>query len=105
MDRMALAHAARLFCTFRLGERLFGVDVLAVKEVNREMTFTAVPHAPAAVRGFANLRGQIHLVLDLRQLLGLPPAVVGPDSRLVTSSNRSLRMITSPRFLNRSARS
>lgn len=75
--------AARQFCTFRLGDRLCGVDILEVREVNRETTFTPVPHAPPEVRGFVNLRGHIHLVLDLRRLLGLEAAVVGPDSRLV----------------------
>ena len=73
----------RLYCTFRLAGRLFGVDVLAVKEVNTRTAFTPVPRAPAAVIGLVNLRGQLHLILDLRRLLGLGPARVTPDSRLV----------------------
>lgn len=72
-----------LLCTFRLAGQLFGVDVLDVKEITTEATCTPVPHAPPEVRGYVNLRGQIHLVLDLRQLLGLPPAETGPASRLV----------------------
>jgi purine-binding chemotaxis protein CheW len=79
----AAADGDRLYCTFRLAGRLFGVDVAAVKEVNTHTALTPVPHAPAAVSGLVNLRGQLHLILDLRRLLGLGPAPVTPDSRLV----------------------
>jgi purine-binding chemotaxis protein CheW len=77
------AAGGRLFCTFRLAGRLFGVDVRDVKEVNPETTLTRVPHAPPEALGYVNLRGQIHLVLDARRLLDLPPGEVTPDARLV----------------------
>jgi purine-binding chemotaxis protein CheW len=72
-----------LFCTFGLAGQLFGVNVKDVKEVSTETGFTPVPHAPPEVRGYVNLRGQIHLVLDLRVLLGMGRAEATPDSRLV----------------------
>jgi purine-binding chemotaxis protein CheW len=72
-----------LYCTFRLAGRLFGADVRAVKEVNPCTAATPVPHAPPAVVGLVNLRGQLHLVLDLRRLLALGESAVTPDSRLV----------------------
>ena len=71
------------YCTFRLAEHLFGVPILDVKEVNAATLFTVVPHAPAEVCGYVNLRGWIFLVLDLRLMLGLEPGEVKPDSRLV----------------------
>jgi purine-binding chemotaxis protein CheW len=71
------------FCTFRLGEGLFGVLVGLVKEVSAVPPLTPVPHAPPAVLGYVNLRGQIHLALDLKRLLGLGQTTTGPDSRLV----------------------
>lgn len=73
----------QLYCTFRLGERKFGVHVLDVREVNRDTALTPIPHAPPEVRGCANLRGQLHVVLDLGRLLGLDSTAIGPDSRLV----------------------
>jgi purine-binding chemotaxis protein CheW len=72
-----------LYCTFRLAGRLFGVDVRAVKEVNTHTAVTPVPLALPPVVGLVNLRGQLHLVLDLRRLLGLGESAVTPDSRLV----------------------
>ena len=73
----------RLFCTFRADGRLFGVDILDVKEVAAETTSTRVAHSPDEVLGLVNIRGHIYLALDLRRLLGMPTTVVTGDSRLV----------------------
>jgi purine-binding chemotaxis protein CheW len=73
----------RLFCTFRLDRRLFGVDLLDVKEVTAETTATRIAHAPDEVLGLVNIRGHIYLALDLRRLLGLPASTVTAESRLV----------------------
>jgi purine-binding chemotaxis protein CheW len=75
--------ALRSFCTFRLDGHLFGVDILDVKEVTTEATYTQVAHAPDAVLGLVNIRGHIYLALDLRQLLGMRKASQTNESRLV----------------------
>src|SRR4051812_35810408 len=58
-----------LYCGFRLGERQFGVPVSLVKEVHEPMSITPIPRAPRDLRGYANLRGNLYLVLDPRELL------------------------------------
>jgi purine-binding chemotaxis protein CheW len=75
--------STRTFCTFRLGDGLFGLDAALVQSVNLPPALTPLPQAPDAVRGYANLRGQIHLVLDLKRLLNLGATELGPDTRLV----------------------
>ena len=60
----------RLFCSFRVEGKLYGVDILDVKEVTTEMMYTRIAHAPDEVLGLVNIRGHIHLALDLRRLLG-----------------------------------
>jgi purine-binding chemotaxis protein CheW len=75
---------ARTLATFRLGGDLFGIDVELVKEVAEAPPLTLIPHAPAAVRGCANRRGQIILILDLRTLLDRDATDIGPETRLVT---------------------
>lgn len=72
-----------LFCTFRVGGHLFGVDILDVKEVTTETMCTRIAHAPDEVLGLVNIRGHIYLALDLRRLLGIPAADLTIDSRLV----------------------
>jgi len=61
----------RRFCSFYLAERLFGVEITMVKEVNDEFRITRIFHAPDEIRGYVNIRGQIFLVLDMRYLMGV----------------------------------
>ena len=73
----------RLFCTFRLKGDLYGVNVLDVKEITTETSCTRIAHAPDEVLGLVNIRGHIHLALDLRSLMGMPRIPLNGDSRLV----------------------
>ncbi len=81
--RLKLRGVLKQFCTFWLSGHLYGVDILDVKEVNPEAAFTEIFHAPREVKGFVNIRGQIHLILDLRRILGLKDRPVDEKSRLV----------------------
>jgi purine-binding chemotaxis protein CheW len=60
-------------CTFRVDSMHFGLDVRKVQEVLREQPITEVPLAHKVIAGVMNLRGEIVVVVDLRELLGLPP--------------------------------
>jgi purine-binding chemotaxis protein CheW len=62
------------FCTFYLGELLFGMEVRHVREILREQRVTRVPLAPTMVSGLINLRGQIITAIDLRKRLKLDTA-------------------------------
>ncbi len=68
------------FATFRLGDRLFGLDIMLIREINRILDITPVPHARDHIRGLINLRGQIVTILDLAVRLGLPSRDVGEES-------------------------
>ena len=59
------------FATFLLNGQLFGVDILLIREINRQLDITSVPHSPQYMRGLVNLRGQIVTVLDLKRRLGM----------------------------------
>ncbi len=60
------------YCTFRVGEMFFGLEVEQVQEVIRFQSMTRVPLAPAEVHGLINLRGQIVTAVDMRTRMGLP---------------------------------
>jgi len=66
------------FCTFYLGELLFGVEVRHVREVLREQRVTRVPLAHPMVSGLINLRGQIITAIDLRKRLNLDSSIPQP---------------------------
>ena len=63
--------AEKQFVTFSLGDDLFGVNILLVREINRNIDITTVNLAPSYVRGMLNLRGQIVTVIDLGKRLGI----------------------------------
>lgn len=60
--------------SFQVGDLLLGIDIHQVQEINRHLQATPVPHAPEAVRGVINLRGEVVTVIELRRVLGLPSA-------------------------------
>ncbi|HNB60037.1 MAG TPA: chemotaxis protein CheW [Phycisphaerales bacterium] len=69
--------------TFGIGEEEFGVDILAVQEINRMMELTRVPQSPPEVEGVINLRGKIIPVVDLRRKFGLASAEHSEQSRII----------------------
>lgn len=73
----------RQFCTFWLAGRLFGVDILDVKEINAGLEFTPIFHAPESVKGYVNIRGQIHLVIDLRLLMSYQNEKLNEKMRVI----------------------
>jgi purine-binding chemotaxis protein CheW len=57
--------------TFKVDDRLFGVDVAIVREIKGWQQATPLPNAASHVLGVINLRGLIVAVYDLRRLLGI----------------------------------
>lgn len=60
------------FVSFRVADEEFAIPIHAVREINRLLEITRVPHSPEFVEGVVNLRGQVVPVLNLRTRLGLP---------------------------------
>lgn len=63
---------AKQFVTFAVGERLYGVEITAVREIKQWSPTTALPNQPHFTRGVLNLRGTIVPVHDLRARFGGP---------------------------------
>jgi purine-binding chemotaxis protein CheW len=77
----------RQLCTFFVASQLFGVDVAHVQEIIRDQPMTRIPHAPTAVAGLINLRGQIVPVIDLRRCLELPSLTLDAQTSHVVLSS------------------
>ena len=73
----------RQFCSFVLAENLFGIDIQDVKEIKDDFSFTPIHHAPKEIKGFVNIRGQVHLIIDLRLLLNFQNKEVDTLSRII----------------------
>ena len=72
-----------ILCSFWLANRLFGVDIQDVKEINNEISITPVFHAPMVISGYMNIRGQIHLVIDLRKMFGFQATPLHGENRVI----------------------
>lgn len=57
-----------------LADQIFGIPVLQIQDVLRNMQVTPVPLAPAEVSGALNLRGRIVTAINVRKRLGLEEA-------------------------------
>ena len=62
------------YLTFAVAGEVYGVPVLAVREIIRLCPITSVAHMPPHVRGVINLRGRVLPLVDLRVRFGLPAA-------------------------------
>lgn len=75
--------AYRQLVTFGVGTEEYGVPIERVQEILRVTAITRVPGAPGLVRGVVNVRGRLLAVVDMKSRLGLGPADLGPESRVV----------------------
>jgi hypothetical protein len=73
----------RQYCCFRISRRLYGVNILEVKEISPVVDFTPIFHAPQGIKGYVNIRGQIYLLLDLRLILGFEAQEIDSSCRSV----------------------
>ena len=53
--------------TFHLGEELYGVNIMDVKEIVRIQNVRVIPNAPYYVEGIINLRSEIIPIIDLHK--------------------------------------
>ncbi len=76
--------AGNLQCvTFTLEEETYGIDVMQVQEVLREVEVAPVPGAPHYVLGIINLRGNVVSVIDARTRFGLTPKESDDMTRII----------------------
>lgn len=75
--------ATSTFATFLLNDQLFGLDILLIREINKQLDISPVPHSPDYICGLINLRGQIVTLLDLKHRLGLGTCQITKDTHNV----------------------
>ncbi len=81
--------------TFYVGDALYGMDILKIQEINKQMEMTSVPQSPDYVKGILNLRGRIVTVIDLSKKLGLAAAGSSEDARniIIKSQNEQIGLL------------
>ena len=76
---MAAANSQFQLVTFQLGEELYGVDIMDVKEIVKVQTVRPIPNAPYYVEGIFNLRSEIIPIINLHKRFRLKKIEVSED--------------------------
>ncbi len=77
-----------LFVSFWIEEELFGINIIDIKEVTQLLDITPIFHAPSEVKGYVNLRGEIHMILDFRHMMGLVNKEPAKKARIIIFKTR-----------------
>jgi len=70
--------------TFQLGEELYGVNIMDVKEIVRVQAIRAIPNAPTYVEGIFNLRSEIIPIINLHKRFHLRKLVTTEEDELLS---------------------
>ena len=75
----------RELITFEVGGQVFGIDIMAIREIRAWSPTTRLPHVPYYVAGVVNLRGTVLPVLDLAARLGWDPTDPTPRHAIIVT--------------------
>jgi purine-binding chemotaxis protein CheW len=79
------------FVTMHIAGQLFGISVMAVQDVLRNLQVSRVPRAPETIGGVINIRGRVVTALNMRVRLGMPQAeTVAPPMYVVVDHQQEL---------------
>ena len=82
----------RELITFEVEGQLFGLDVMAIREIRAWTPVTRLPGVPHYVAGVVNLRGTVLPVVDLAARLGWPATeATARHAIIVTQSGGQVR--------------
>jgi len=70
--------------TFQLGEELYGINIMDVKEIVRVQTIRGIPNAPSYVEGIFNLRSEIIPIINLHKRFHLKKILTSEEDELLS---------------------
>ena len=75
----------RELITFEVGGQVFGLDIMAIREIRAWTPVTRLPRVPHYVAGVVNLRGTVLPVIDLAARLGWEPTEPTPRHAIIVT--------------------
>jgi purine-binding chemotaxis protein CheW len=74
----------RQLVTFQIGEELYGINIMDVKEIVRVQDIRAIPNAPGYVEGIFNLRSEIIPIISLHRRFHIKKAFTSEEDELLS---------------------
>jgi len=75
---------AKQLVTFQLGEELYGINIMDVKEIVRVQKIRTIPNAPTYVEGIFNLRSEIIPIINLHKRFHLKKLASSEEDELLS---------------------
>lgn len=75
----------RELITFGVSGQLFGLDIMAIREIRAWSPVTRLPNVPDYVAGVVNLRGAVLPVMDLSMRLGWQATEATPRNPIIVT--------------------
>jgi purine-binding chemotaxis protein CheW len=72
---------------FNLGDEEYGADINQVREIIRTGNITPIPDSPDFIKGVCNVRGEIPVIIDLKERFFLP-IQEGVDNKHIVMTER-----------------
>ncbi len=83
-DSQLLHHSGEQWLTFRLGDEIYGLEILQIRElISYPENVTRIPRQPDFLVGMINLRGMVLPVMDLRKRFGMTEVECNPFTVIV----------------------
>jgi purine-binding chemotaxis protein CheW len=70
--------------TFELGEELYGINIMDVKEIVRVQDVRSIPNAPTYVEGIFHLRSEIIPIINLHKRFHLKKVELSEEDELLS---------------------
>ena len=75
---------ANQLVTFQLGEELYGINIMDLKEIVRVQSIRGIPNAPMYVEGIFNLRSEIIPIINLHKRFHIKKLVSSEEDELLS---------------------
>jgi purine-binding chemotaxis protein CheW len=72
--------------TFAVGDEVFAIDIMRIREIVRPLATAPVPKAPFGMVGVFNLRGRVLPLFDLRERFGFEAGARSDQARFLIVS-------------------
>jgi len=75
---------ANQLVTFQIGEELYGINIMDVKEIVRVQSIRGIPNAPTYVEGIFNLRSEIIPIINLHKRFHIKKLATSEEDELLS---------------------
>lgn len=80
---MALEDGSLQLVTFQLGEELYSVDIMKVKEIVKLQGIRTIPNSPDYIEGILNLRKEIIPIINLHKRFDIKESIKSEEDALL----------------------